>query len=195
MLKWPAGPQTKVCERCYSLFTNNERDNMKMDKCLFLVFSMSYVLSAAVAGELAEDVIVDTTVTSSKKKSITIDPLTARPLCLLQVNRKQPYGRATGFVVEEQKTYYFCFLCVIFLSTKHADEYLPLLFSRHLASFVVQYLGCGRKPGCVNRLAFSSRIGRRLPAGRSAGPVRSGSGSLRSCRGRRLRFSTDCCTA
>ena len=63
---------------------------------------------AAVAGEPNDGIIVDSNIIKSKQqsKSITLDPLSGRPLYLIQVKGTQALGTATGFVVTQDKKNY-----------------------------------------------------------------------------------------
>ncbi len=52
------------------------------------------------------DIIVDTSLTQSEPKKILIDPLSARPLYLIQVKDDEVLSTATGFIVEKNKNQY-----------------------------------------------------------------------------------------
>jgi hypothetical protein len=79
---------------------------MKLLKLLlWLLVTASFVAIPAL-GLSANDVIVDPNFTKAAQKKVLIDPLSVRPLYLIQVNGNQVLGMATGFVVQKANNYY-----------------------------------------------------------------------------------------
>jgi hypothetical protein len=59
-----------------------------------------------VYGQGNTDVIVDRNIAETGSNRIIIDPLSLRPLYLIQINGNEPLGTATGFILENEKNYY-----------------------------------------------------------------------------------------
>lgn len=79
---------------------------MKLPKWL-LWLSVAFFLWTSLAECLsADNVIVDSSIAKAEQKSVVIDPLSVRPLYLIQVEGNEVIGRATGFVVQKAKDYY-----------------------------------------------------------------------------------------
>lgn len=72
---------------------------------LWLSVAVSF-LAIPILSLFANDVIVDSTITKAAQKKVLIDPLSLRPLYLIQVNDNQDLGMATGFVVQKANDYY-----------------------------------------------------------------------------------------
>jgi hypothetical protein len=53
-----------------------------------------------------DDVIVDSNLSEMNPRQVFIDPLSARPLYLIQINGNEPLGTATGFIVEKENKHY-----------------------------------------------------------------------------------------
>lgn len=70
------------------------------------LLSASLVVLFAEAQPNKEDAIVDTNLVKTEPEKVFIDPLSVRPLYLLQISSNQVLGTATGFVVEKDKKYY-----------------------------------------------------------------------------------------
>jgi len=77
--------------------------------------TISYLISTVAFACLAmqstsakedSDIIVDTNLTQAEPKKIFIDPLSARPLYLIQVKDNELLSTATGFIVEKNKNQY-----------------------------------------------------------------------------------------
>ncbi len=66
---------------------------LKLLLCLSVAVSF---LAIPILSLFANDVIVDSNITKAAQKKLLIDPLSVRPLYLIQVNGNQILGMATG---------------------------------------------------------------------------------------------------
>lgn len=69
------------------------------------VLALAFAAFPQLCAGHTEEVIVDTNV-ATPAKSVMIDPLSARPLYLIQAKGDEALGTATGFIVEHDKTKY-----------------------------------------------------------------------------------------
>jgi hypothetical protein len=76
---------------------------LKLLLCLSVAVSF---LAIPILSLFANDVIVDSNITKAAQKKLLIDPLSVRPLYLIQVNGNQTLGMATGFVVQKANDHY-----------------------------------------------------------------------------------------
>ena len=79
---------------------------MKRLKLLLRLSSATSLLTIPILSRSANDVIVDSNLTTAAQKKELIDPLSVRPLYLIEVNGNQALGMATGFVVQKANDYY-----------------------------------------------------------------------------------------
>ena len=79
---------------------------MKRLKLLLRLSSATSLLTIPILSRSANDVIVDSNLTTAAQKKVLIDPLSVRPLYLIEVNGNQALGMATGFVVQKANDYY-----------------------------------------------------------------------------------------
>lgn len=79
---------------------------MKRLKFLLWLSVVTSLLAISALSLPANDAIVDSNITKATQKKVLIDPLSIRPLYLIQVNGNQVLGMATGFVVQKANDYY-----------------------------------------------------------------------------------------
>jgi hypothetical protein len=75
---------------------------MKRLSLMILLIFISSCIYFQNPGHGNDDVIVDSNISELNPRQISIDPLSARPLYLIQIKANEPLGTATGFIVEKE---------------------------------------------------------------------------------------------
>lgn len=77
----------------------------ELRRWIFILGLICFILVPLVA-QSDSDAIIDSKQFDGNTKKIIIDPLSTRPLYLIQVNGNQVLGTATGFIVQKGSNYY-----------------------------------------------------------------------------------------
>jgi len=79
---------------------------MKILRHLISILLVICLLVVPAIAQSNDDAIANSSRVNTETKKITIDPLSTRPLYLIQVNGDQVLGTATGFIVQKGSNYY-----------------------------------------------------------------------------------------
>ncbi|MCJ7603156.1 MAG: serine protease [Desulfobulbaceae bacterium] len=79
---------------------------MKRSFLLILLIFVTSCIFFQNLGQGNDDVIVDSNLSEMDPRQVLIDPLSARPLYLIQIKGNEPLGTATGFIVEKENKHY-----------------------------------------------------------------------------------------
>jgi hypothetical protein len=79
---------------------------MKDSKYLLCVLTLTFLIIIPFKAQSIENQIVDSNIINAAPTKLFIDPLTIRPLFLIQVKKEKHLGTATGFVVQKGNNHY-----------------------------------------------------------------------------------------